>query len=46
MPVKVGAKDNGQTIRPTAGWQRLATSLTKDQFEVATDLYFIDVEKQ
>jgi len=46
MPVKVGAKDDWQTIRPTAEWQRLATSLSKDQFEVATDLYFIDVDRQ
>jgi hypothetical protein len=46
MPVKVGRRDNWQTIRPTAEWQTLDTPLTKDQFEVATDLYFIDVDKQ
>ena len=46
MPVKVGAKDDWQTIRPTTEWQTMPTALTKDQFEVATDLYFITVDKQ
>jgi len=45
MPVKVGTKDNWQTIKPTTEWQTMKTSLNKDQFEVATDLYFVDVNK-
>jgi hypothetical protein len=46
MPVKVGWKGNWQTIRPTGEWQRMPTSLSKDQFEVATDLYFIAVARR
>ena len=43
--MKVGAKDSWQLIRPTGEWQTMKTPLTKDQFEVATDLYYIDVSK-
>ena len=46
MPVKVGARGNWQTIRPTTDWQSMPTALPKDQFEVATDLYLIAVDKQ
>jgi aminopeptidase N len=45
MPVRVGSKDNWQIIRPTADWKTMKTSLKKSQFEVATDLYFIEVNK-
>ena len=45
MPVKVGTKDRWQTIRPTAEWQTMRTDLTRDQFEAATDLFYITVEK-
>src|SRR5262249_37061860 len=45
MPVKVGRKDNWQVIQPTAEWQTLKTRLKKEDFEVATDLYYIDVKK-
>jgi len=46
MPVRVGQPDHWQIVRPTTDWKTMPTSLTKDQFEVATDLYFIDVSKQ
>jgi aminopeptidase N len=46
MPVRVGLKDHWETIRPTTEWQTLKTGLTKDQFDVATDLYYINVDKQ
>jgi hypothetical protein len=45
MPVKVGTKDRWQTIRPTAEWQTMTTDLTREQFEAATDLFYITVEK-
>jgi aminopeptidase N len=45
MPVRVGTKERWQTIRPTANWQTMKTPLKKDEFAVATDLYFIDVSK-
>lgn len=45
MPVRVGAKDNWQIIQATTDWKTMKTSLKKDSFEVATDLYFVDVSK-
>ena len=46
MPVKVGTPDHWQIIHPTTKWQGMETPLTKDEFQVATDLYYIDVNKQ
>ena len=43
MPVKVGAPTSWETIKPTEGWQTMKTSLTKEDFKVATDLYFVNV---
>ena len=45
MPVRVGTKDNWQIIQPTAEWQTMKTPLKKDEFEVATDLYYVRVSK-
>ncbi len=45
MPVKVGTPDHWQTIQPTTDWASMKTPLRKDQFQVATDLYYIKVEK-
>jgi aminopeptidase N len=46
MPVRVGFKDAWQIITPTTAWQRMATHIGKDDFAVATDLYYINVSKQ
>ncbi|MGB9467031.1 MAG: M1 family metallopeptidase [Candidatus Acidiferrum sp.] len=46
MSVRVGKKDSWQVIRPTTDWQTMKTSLTKDEFDVATDLYYINVDKK
>ena len=46
MPVRVGSKDNWQVIHPTTEWQTTTTALKKDEFEVATDLYYIGVSKK
>jgi len=46
MPVRVGDKDHWQIITPTTAWQTMPTNLTKDAFDVATDLYFVNVTKQ
>ena len=45
MPVRVGTKDHWQIIQPTTEWKRMKTELRKDDFLVATNLYFIDVKK-
>jgi hypothetical protein len=42
----VGTKDKWQIIRPTREWQVMTTPLSKESFEVATDLYFVNVGKQ
>ncbi|HTW61771.1 MAG TPA: M1 family metallopeptidase [Terracidiphilus sp.] len=46
MPVRVGTPDHWQIIHPTTKWQWMQTQLTKDEFQVATDLYYVDVNKQ
>jgi aminopeptidase N len=46
LPVRVGLKEHWETIHPTTEWQTMKAGLTKDQFEVATDLYYINVDKQ
>jgi hypothetical protein len=46
MPIRVGKKENWQTIQPTTEWQTMKTTLNKDDFDVATDLYFVNVSKQ
>jgi aminopeptidase N len=45
MPVRVGSKDHWETIHPTTDWETMQTPLTKDQFDAATDLYYINVTK-
>ncbi len=45
MPVKVGTKDKWQIIEPGAEWKTMKTPIKKDDFAVATDLYFINVNK-
>ncbi len=45
MPVKVGTKDHWQIIKPTTEWQTMKTAIRKDDFGVATDLYYLEVSK-
>ncbi|MFP5204175.1 MAG: M1 family metallopeptidase [Acidobacteriota bacterium] len=46
MPVRAGDPAHWQLLHPTTQWQWLQTPLTRDQFQVATDLYYVDVNKQ
>jgi aminopeptidase N len=46
MPVRVGTPDHWQIIHPTTTWQTMQTPLSKEDFQVATDLYYVDVNKQ
>jgi aminopeptidase N len=46
MPVRVGTLDHWQIIHPTTKWQSMQSPLSKDDFQVATDLYYIEVNKQ
>ena len=40
-----GAPDNWQLITPTTEWQTMKSTLKKDKFDVATDLYYVGVSK-
>ena len=46
MPVMVGRKEHWQRIHPTTTWQTMPATLAKDDFDVATDLFYITVNKQ
>ena len=46
MPVRVGKASAWQIITPTTEWKTMTTTLAKDAFEVATDLYYVNVSKQ
>lgn len=45
MPIRVGTRDHWQTIQPTTEWKSMKTGLKREQFEVATDLYYVEVRK-
>ena len=45
MPIKVGQKDHWQLIQPTTEWQTMKTSIDPTTFDVATDLYYVNVVK-
>lgn len=45
MPVKVGDPAHWTTLHPTLAWQTLKTPLTREQFQVSTDLFFVNVSK-
>jgi len=38
--------DSWQVIQPTTDWKVMQTSLNKDTFDVATDLFYVNVSKQ
>ena len=43
MPIKVGRPGNWQVIRPTSDWATMPAIVPPSEFEVATDLYYVDV---
>jgi aminopeptidase N len=43
MPIKVGRRTGWQTIHPTTAWQTMKLDMPKEEFDVATDLYFVNV---
>ena len=45
MPVKVGKRGNWLLIQPTTEWKTMKSGIRKDDFEVATDLYYINVDE-
>jgi len=46
MPVRVGTHEGWKIVEPTTTeWKVLPTSISKEDFEVATDLYYVNVHK-
>jgi aminopeptidase N len=43
MPVRVGRKGSWQIVQPTRDWQTMPSPVPREEFEVATDLYYVDV---
>ena len=46
MPIRVGRPSAWQILRPTTDWQVMKTDIGKDDFQVATDLYYVNVSKK
>ena len=46
MPVRVGTPGAWQIIQPTTEWATMPISMPKNEFEVATDLYYVYVDRQ
>ena len=46
MPIRMGRSGDWQIVQPTTTeWKVLSTPLKKENFEVATDLYYVNVRK-
>jgi len=45
MPIRVGKAGAWQTIQPTIEWKKMPTTLERDEFAVATDLYYVNVSR-
>jgi len=46
MPVRVGKRNDWQIVEATTEWKTLKTTLKKSEFDVGSDLYYINVEEQ
>jgi aminopeptidase N len=46
MPVRIGTPGKWQSIHPTTKWQSMRTSLTRDEFQVDLDHFYVDLNKQ
>ncbi len=45
MPVKLGDPARWQTVTPTTDWQTMPWTGTPEEFSVATDLFYVNVDK-
>src|SRR6185436_4920425 len=43
MPIRVGDASKWQTVQPAADWKSMPWTAGRDQFKVATDLYYVNV---
>jgi aminopeptidase N len=45
MPIRAGRPGAWQLLHPTTAWQIMKAPMPKEEFEVATDLYYVNVVK-
>ena len=45
MPIRVGREGAWQAITPTTDWAVMPNTIAKDDFQVATDLFYVNVAK-
>jgi len=45
MPVRVGRRTDWQLVNPTTEWKTMKTGVKKEEFEIATDRYYVEVIK-
>ena len=46
MPVRVGSPTAWRLVQPTTEWKTMALAMPRNDFEVATDLYYVYVERE
>ena len=46
MPVRLGKRGEWQIVQPTTEWKAMKTDIPAADFEVATDLYYVNVTKE
>jgi aminopeptidase N len=46
MPIRVGRPGAWRIVRPTSEWQTMPAPTAPEEFEVATDLYYVNVSRQ
>jgi hypothetical protein len=45
MPIRLGNKDAWQTVTPTSEWKSMPWLQQQSAFDVATDLYYVNVKR-
>jgi aminopeptidase N len=46
MPVRVGKRGDWQILHATSDWQTMQTTLKQNEFDIAMDLYYVNVTRQ
>ena len=46
MPIRVGRPDAWRLIQPTSDWATMPLTMPRNEFEVATELYYVYVERR
>jgi hypothetical protein len=46
MPIRVGRPGEWSTIEPTTDWKVMPSTMAAEEFQVATDLYYVNVVRR